>query len=198
MLKGSLIMWNDQKGFGFIRLDGGEEDYFVHISSFKKGMSRRPVIGDSVQFHPANDSGKKRATYALLENVDREVQKPVPFELKPVLRPWYVNVLIAIPLLLSGYMLLMAKPLPFFCYLTLSILTMFLYGLDKANAAMRKWRVPEVYFYILELMGGWPGALIAQNDLRHKTRQTVYLMILRGIIALHLSAWVYYFLKTAR
>lgn len=198
MLKGSLIMWNDQKGFGFIRQDGGEEDYFVHISAFKKGMSRRPATGDSVQFHPANDSGKKRATYAQLENVDREIQKPVPFELKPVLRPWYVNVLIAIPLLLSGYLLLMAKPLPFFCYLTLSILTMFLYGLDKANAAMRKWRVPEAYFYILELMGGWPGALMAQNDLRHKTRQTVYLMILRSIIALHLFAWVFYFLKTAR
>lgn len=198
MLKGSLIMWNDQKGFGFIRLEGGEEDYFVHISSFKKGMSRRPAIGDSVQFHPANDSGKKRATYALLENLDASPQTPGPFELKPVLRPWYVNVLIAIPLLLSGYLLLMAKPLPFFCYVTLSILTMILYGLDKANAAMRKWRVPEIYFYILELMGGWPGALMAQNRLRHKTRQTAYLVILRCIIALHLTGWIFYFLRTAR
>jgi uncharacterized membrane protein YsdA (DUF1294 family) len=70
---------------------------------------------------------------------------------------------------------------------------MYLYGLDKANAATHKKRVPELYFHVLELLGGWPGALIAQNDFRHKTRQSAYLWILRGIIAIHLMAWGIYF-----
>lgn len=59
MQKGTLIMWNDQKGFGFIRPDENEEDHFVHISAFKKGMTRRPTMGDVVRFQPAETSGKK-------------------------------------------------------------------------------------------------------------------------------------------
>jgi uncharacterized membrane protein YsdA (DUF1294 family) len=42
-------------------------------------------------------------------------------------------------------------------------------------------------------MGGWPGALIAQNDFRHKTRMSSYIWILRGIIAIHLMVWGIYF-----
>ncbi|NBY21960.1 MAG: cold shock domain-containing protein [Gammaproteobacteria bacterium] len=50
MQRGVLVMWNDQKGFGFIRPQGTEDDYFVHISTFKKGLTRRPEIGDDVHF----------------------------------------------------------------------------------------------------------------------------------------------------
>jgi len=199
MQKGTLIMWNDQKGFGFIRTDGTEEDHFVHISAFKKGMTRRPAMGDAIRFQPAETSGKKRVTFALIENLERETQKPVRFELNPKRRSWAVNVLIATPLVLSGYLLLMAKnPIPFFSYWILSILTMFLYGKDKAHAATHQWRIPESYLHILELMGGWPGALMAQNDFRHKTRRSTYLWLLWGIIALHLMAWALYFYWAAR
>ena len=45
-------------------------------------------------------------------------------------------------------------------------------------------------------MGGWPGALMAQNDLRHKTRKSLYQLIFRAIIALHLLAWAFYFVWT--
>jgi uncharacterized membrane protein YsdA (DUF1294 family) len=47
-------------------------------------------------------------------------------------------------------------------------------------------------------MGGWPGALIAQNDFRHKTRASTYLWILWGIIAIHLMGWFIYFYWTAK
>ena len=50
-----------------------------------------------------------------------------------------------------------------------------------------------LYFHILEMMGGWPGALFAQNDFRHKTRASVYLWILWGIITVHMMAWGIYF-----
>jgi uncharacterized membrane protein YsdA (DUF1294 family)/cold shock CspA family protein len=199
--KGTLVMWNDSKGFGFIRPNLAEEDFFVHISNFKKGLTRRPVIGDEVQFREAEGPGKKRVSYALIPAMI-EVDTPPPpgqFELNPRQRSWLTNVLIITPLVLSSYLLLMAKnPIPFFSYFMLSLLTMILYGRDKANAATRKWRVPESYFHILELMGGWPGALIAQNDFRHKTRASTYLWILRGIIAIHLMGWFIYFYWTAK
>jgi len=193
-------MWNDAKGFGFIRAEQEEEDYFVHISNFKNGLTRRPMIGDEVQFRAAETPGKKRTTYALIPALKESESQPVAhFELNPRQRSWVTNVLIVIPLVLSSYLLLMAKnPIPFFSYFMLSLLTMILYGRDKANAATRKWRVPESYLHILELMGGWPGSLIAQNDFRHKTRASSYLWILRGIIAIHLMGWFIFFYWTAR
>ena len=195
MQRGVLVMWNDQKGFGFIRPQGTEDDYFVHISTFKKGLTRRPEIGDDVHFRAGGQDAKKRATYAHIPAIEPSQRaSDTPFELNPRQRSWVINVLIITPLVLSGFLLLMAKnPLPFFSYWILSLLTMFLYGLDKAHAATHRWRIPEVYFHLLELMGGWPGALIAQNDFRHKTRMSSYIWILRGIIAIHLMVWGIYF-----
>lgn len=195
MQRGVLVMWNDQKGFGFIRPQGSDDDYFVHISTFKKGLTRRPAIGDDVHFRAGENATKKRATYAHIPAIETpHTPSATPFELQPRQRSLGVNILIGTPLVLSCYLLLMAKnPIPFFCYWFLSLLVMFLYGLDKAHAATHRWRVPEVYFHLLELMGGWPGALMAQNDFRHKTRMSSYLWILRGIIAIHLMIWVIYF-----
>ena len=199
--KGTLVMWNDQKGFGFIHPEGSLEDYFVHISTFKRGLTRRPEIGDEVLFRAQEGKeGKKRASFATIPALTPGPEPaPSHFELKPLPRNWGINLLIITPLVLSGYLLIMAKnPIPFFSYWILSLLTMFLYGTDKANAATHKWRVPEHYFHILEILGGWPGALIAQNDFRHKTRPSAYLWILRGIITIHLMAWFIYFYWTAR
>ena len=194
-------MWNDSKGFGFVRPDGSDEDYFVHISLFKKGLSRRPQVGDEVHFRPAVSNGeRKRAAFAHIPAlvIPSHVESG-PFQLKPRPRSWLVNLLIITPLVLSGYLLVMTQnPVPFSCYGIFSILVMFLYGKDKANAATRQSRIPEHYLHILELLGGWPGSLIAQNDFRHKTRQSVYLWILRGIIAIHLMVWFIYFYWTAK
>ena len=194
MKKGVLILWNDLKGFGFIRPDGTDEDFFVHISSFKKGLPRRPETGDVVHFRAADGSGRKRAAFALIPALEPAPPPKGHFVLNPRPRSFFTNLIIITPLVLSGYLLFLAKnPIPFFSYWILSILTMFLYGTDKAHAATHRWRVPELYFHILEMMGGWPGALIAQNDFRHKTRPSAYLWILWGIITIHMMAWGIYF-----
>jgi uncharacterized membrane protein YsdA (DUF1294 family)/cold shock CspA family protein len=193
MQKGTLVMWNDPKGFGFIRPESGEEDYFVHISVFKRGMERRPETGDIVHFRPAELPGKRRASFALVENLQASPPERKPFVLQPRPQSWMATLLIITPLVLSGYLLLARNPLPFFSYVFFSILTMMLYGADKAHAAIKSWRVPEIYLHILELLGGWPGALMAQNAFRHKTRKSLYLYIFWGIIALHLLAWAAYF-----
>jgi uncharacterized membrane protein YsdA (DUF1294 family)/cold shock CspA family protein len=199
LLKGTLVKWNDLKGFGFIRAEGNPDDLFVHISAFKRGNVRRPEAGDTVRFRPSDMPGKKRVSFARIEGVEYEPAEPKPvapkpFVLSPRPRSWLTNVLILLPLMFSGYLLIMARnPLPFFCYVTLSILAMFIYGTDKAHAATRDWRIPESWLHVLELMGGWPGALMAQNDFRHKTRKSLYQYIFRGIIALHLLAWAAYF-----
>lgn len=192
--KGTLVMWNDLKGFGFVRPETGEDDYFIHISAFKKGMTRRPEIGDEVRFRPDDEAGKKRVVYAAIQGIEYEQPAPKPFSLNPKPRSWLTNLLIVLPLGCSSYLLVTARnPLPFFSYFTFSLLTMFIYATDKTHAATHKWRVPEHYLHILELLGGWPGALMAQNQFRHKTRKSLYQVLFRAIIALHLAGWAAYF-----
>ena len=68
--KGQLKRWDEDKGFGFIAMENGKRDVFIHISAFKRLMSRRPKIGDVIiyQIHTDND-GKKRAVNAKIEGV---------------------------------------------------------------------------------------------------------------------------------
>lgn len=54
-------------------------------------------------------------------------------------------------------------------YLGLSLATFIVYAVDKAAAKRSKRRVPEKSLHLLALAGGWPGALMAQHFLRHKS-----------------------------
>lgn len=51
----------------------------------------------------------------------------------------------------------------------LSLTTFGLYAFDKSAARRRARRVPEKTLHLFALLGGWPGALLAQKYLRHKT-----------------------------
>jgi uncharacterized membrane protein YsdA (DUF1294 family) len=43
------------------------------------------------------------------------------------------------------------------------------YAADKTAAVQGKWRTSESTLHMLAFVGGWPGALVAQRVLRHKT-----------------------------
>ena len=55
--------------------------------------------------------------------------------------------------------------------LLMSLLTLVVYAWDKRQAIRGGWRVPEARLHLLELCGGWPGALVARQWLRHKTQK---------------------------
>lgn len=50
----------------------------------------------------------------------------------------------------------------------LNALTFLLYVADKATARRGGNRIPENILHLLALVGGWPGAFIAQRLFRHK------------------------------
>lgn len=60
------------------------------------------------------------------------------------------------------------------CGLT-SLITYAVYVLDKSAARRGRRRVPERTLHLLALLGGWPGALLAQRQLRHKTAKPRFL-----------------------
>ncbi|MGO3344724.1 MAG: DUF1294 domain-containing protein [Marinomonas sp.] len=54
-------------------------------------------------------------------------------------------------------------------YVILSLVTFIFYGWDKRAAKRDQHRVPEIRLHWLALLGGWPGAILAQKVFRHKT-----------------------------
>ena len=70
-------------------------------------------------------------------------------------------------------------------YATMSLLAIALYGFDKRRATSGGERVRERTLHLVELLGGWPGALIAMQLFRHKTRKLSYLLVTWTIVAAH-------------
>ena len=57
----------------------------------------------------------------------------------------------------------------FIIYLLASLVTLVAYAIDKSAARAGRWRIPEQTLHLLAVIGGWPGALVARQMLRHKT-----------------------------
>ena len=57
----------------------------------------------------------------------------------------------------------------FVVYVVTSVITFLAYAQDKSAAQHNRWRTKESTLHSLALVGGWPGALLAQKCLRHKS-----------------------------
>ena len=98
MIKGQLISWNDEKGFGFIKSESLQSDTFIHISSLKS-MSRKPKVGDFIYFEIEKQrDGKTRATNCRIAGVPMVKHKPKTRPSKKSSRS--VNKLVSFALLL--------------------------------------------------------------------------------------------------
>lgn len=56
-------------------------------------------------------------------------------------------------------------------YLASSLVTFLIFAWDKRAAINKRPRIAEKTFYLLSVLGGWPGALIGQHQFRHKTQK---------------------------
>jgi uncharacterized membrane protein YsdA (DUF1294 family) len=75
-------------------------------------------------------------------------------------------------------------------YIAASLVTFIVYGWDKRCARRGKQRVRERTLHIMELLGGWPGALVAMRVFNHKRRKRSYMAMFIAIIALHVGLWI--------
>jgi len=80
--------------------------------------------------------------------------------------------------------------LPLLAYGVASVLAYGLYWHDKQQARAGQWRTPEKVLHAVELLGGWPGALLAQQMFRHKTRKLSYQLSFWLIVAVHQVVWI--------
>jgi uncharacterized membrane protein YsdA (DUF1294 family)/cold shock CspA family protein len=185
-LKGTIIEWRDDRGFGFIEPAGGGEKVFCHVKAFAV-RARRPEPGDAVTFTRKKDaqgriqaadvrpSGLEQAAYN--SNVGRRSARSAPKPKKPRASSSAAAYIFIAVFAVALAVLLIRHLIPSFVpmiYVVVSGLTMFAYAFDKSAALNARRRTPEQTLHVLELLGGWPGALIAQQLFRHKTNKTSY------------------------
>jgi uncharacterized membrane protein YsdA (DUF1294 family) len=78
-------------------------------------------------------------------------------------------------------------------YGIISLASVACYAQDKRKAERGEWRTPESVLHVLDLLGGWPGGLLAQRVFRHKTRKLSFQAIFWICVAAHLAAWGWIF-----
>lgn len=164
--KGKITSWNDEKGFGFVTPLAGGKRIFMHISAFGN-RDRRPELNQVVTYAVSSDKqGRPCAVQATLAG-DRLARGKKPSSgLLAVIGSAVFCVVIVIAVLASE---LPTIVLAF--YLVASLLTYVAYAIDKSAARKGTWRTQERTLHLLSLLGGWPGALIAQKRLRHKSKK---------------------------
>lgn len=193
---GTLVEWNDQRGFGFVQADEGGERVFVHISAFQPRPSAlaRPQCGWRVDFAVGVQSGKKRVQNVVWRNVERAAAPKAPS--KGGRSHVHAD---------SSYLAILAFVLIFLCvaavwgmqawvaslYAVLSLITFFAYWKDKAAALAGRWRTPESTLHALAVLGGWPGAILAQQWLRHKSSKAQFQLIFWLTVVLNVAALVW-------
>lgn len=182
--KGTVASWFDEKGYGFIRPDGGGDDVFVHATDLSG--RRRPRIGTGVRYSIAREQGKVRA---------KEVEL-AGFGLAPITMICTAFLLGAVGLFGLRFGLDVAIPWPLLVYGGMSVVTWFVYAHDKRRAGSGGRRVPESVLHGLELAGGWPGALFAQQFFRHKSQKRSYRAVFWLIVIIHVGAWSWWWFAT--
>jgi uncharacterized membrane protein YsdA (DUF1294 family) len=73
-------------------------------------------------------------------------------------------------------------------YLAMSAITFGVYAVDKSAAGRSRRRTPERTLLLLGFLGGWPGGVLAQQTLRHKTRKTSFQLRFWGTVVANAAA----------
>lgn len=184
---GRIADWNDEKGFGFVTPNGGGERAFVHIKSFEN-RRRRPLNGDMISYVPALDE-RRRLNATRIRGVMTDTKPP---SLQRTWLPRRIIGILALLALATAAYLGRIPPLVALVYAGMSLIAFLAYGLDKSAARTHRWRTQESTLHLFELLGGWPGALIAQGSFRHKTRKLSFQISFWLVVAVNLGglAWL--------
>jgi uncharacterized membrane protein YsdA (DUF1294 family) len=157
----------------------------VHIKSFVN-RHRRPVGDDVVTYDLQLDSNGRPQAANVARTGDRSVRARSgsgtgPLVLAVAFIGFLAVVVVAgmLPVVVLGF------------YVIGSLLTYFAYAWDKSAASNDRWRTQESTLHVLGLLGGWPGALVAQRTLRHKSRKRSFQVVFWITVILNCGALIW-------
>lgn len=165
-LKGKLIKWNEDKAFGFITPNGGGDNVFIHKNAFSN-RNRSPKVKDVITFSISKDKQGRycadEATFTGEKLKKKQANKVNKFSI-------YLSIIFLL-LITVAYFLEHIPQKLVLAYFGASIITFLAYAFDKSKAQRGVWRTPESHLHLFSLIGGWPGAAVAQEVLRHKSQK---------------------------
>jgi len=188
-IDGTLKSWNDERGFGFIDPTQGGQEIFVHIKAFEV-RTERPQVGQRLTFEvEVNPDGKKRAKLVQQVRLTRASSRR-----RDSPAQWGTASYFAIPAFLVLYFFVaIVWRVPNWIaglYLAASVVCFVVYVVDKSAAVAGRWRVSESTLIFLGLVGGWPGAIVAQQVSRHKANKVAFRSAFWGSVVLNVLAFI--------
>lgn len=195
---GRIDSWNEARGFGFLVPERTQRDMparvFFHVRDYD-GRGARPVPGARVRFTPQRQpDGRWRAIR--VAGIAAAAQPRIQRDTRPTQRPGPAVDMGGLWIAIGGWLAMLAAgvlsgwlPAGALAALAgLNMLTFAAYAFDKRAAQRGRWRTPESQLHLLELLGGWPAAGIAQQILRHKRSKAAYRRTYFAMVVLHLLA----------
>jgi uncharacterized membrane protein YsdA (DUF1294 family)/cold shock CspA family protein len=167
---GRITEWHDEKGYGFVVPNGGGERAFVHVKRFER-LRRRPEQGDLLSYEVGRDEKGRLAAMrvriagqpAVAQDNQRALRIPHTFL-------GFIAIAAIALAAWRGWLPIMALVI----YTLMSVATFAYYWRDKRAAQENARRTPEAELHLLSLACGWPGALLAQGLLRHKSKKASF------------------------
>lgn len=172
-LTAKIVEWDAQRGYGYLQTES--KRLFLHRREFVE-MHKRPEVGDVIQYTLGRDAkGRTCAKNAVHVNDGGRLT---------VLAVLVLAGFLVLPVLALKQMRLDYRWTAAYVVL-LNFMTYCAYGLDKMRARDGEWRTPEFRLHLFALLGGWPGAFLAQRRLRHKCSKAGFLFVFWLIVATH-------------
>jgi cold shock CspA family protein/uncharacterized membrane protein YsdA (DUF1294 family) len=170
-MKGTVVDFNDSKGYGFIQPDGQQDQIFVHASAVTNRA--RLADGQRVTFDVVSAEKGPRASNVVIAGA----AAPARARRNSSVSPYLLFGLVAAAIT-AGIMLALIGIFNWswlWSYLIgINAATLLLYGYDKSIAGGNALRVPERVLHGAELFGGTPAGFIGQRVFHHKSRKGSY------------------------
>lgn len=191
--RGEVVEWSDEKRCGFVRPRGSRpNDPLVFLSMGAMTTQKRtPKVGDEVLYEKAEvPLGPKTRHLRTRLRAQRVVF--VGDDLPLSVSEQRTGGFVAVGAVYLGTLAVLGFSLRPLWLLALanavfSLIELALYGLDKHRARGDGRRIPESTLQTLALLGGWPGAALAQSIFHHKTQKRSFQTAFRWTVALNLA-----------
>ena len=184
--EGKIVFWNQEKGFGFLEPSAGGKQVFAHITSFKSKGST-PTIGRDVSFQLAKDKNGRMCAVKVLYAGEKVA--PMRAGSKKSASLWLIPIYFI--LLFLSVELTKLPIIVLLWQVAISVVAYVVYAWDKSSAQNNRWRTSESTLHLLSLVGGWPGALLAQQFLRHKSKKQSFRFVFWVTVLFSLAAVVW-------
>jgi uncharacterized membrane protein YsdA (DUF1294 family)/cold shock CspA family protein len=207
--QGTVVRWDDARGFGFIRSAASSAEVFFHVRDFRGADG--PRQGLSVTFEEIHVGGKGPRGMAVRPAGDTATPAAGSRSRARATgrshthrgdSPPGTGAIIALPLMATHSAAMVwtvwTHLLPWWVLpagALVNLLTFYAYWQDKYAASKGNWRIRESTLHGWSLAGGWPGAWFAQQVLRHKSRKQPFRATYWATVVLHCSAlggWIYW------